>query len=709
VTDEDGTAWSLLAGDPPSIAAVVDVPLARAGGGPRRSTSLAFAGGFVWAPADQGILRLSPDGAERGVVDLGTRPSAIAAGEGSLWATTAWSGVLMRVGLDGHDVTRIDLGGPLDAVVAGTEGAWAFRRSDNVLLHVAPTGQRVIGELQLEGGCWGIELTQSEVVVAFTTNRAMKGGLARVSRSTGDLVGVVQREGLPSGFVSFHGTAAVAVDLHDDLRDVILDEDAPMPEARSAIERVDLRRGDLLGTVPVAGQIMDLVGDASRLWARVFSRDAQAIHVVPIDPVSGSVGAAIDFSAVDLSGFSDPPARDFRPFPDLAPRPERATSPTSVEEVEARVRKAADESVHSTVQGWSGRTGEPLPPRPYIPGFTFELVRLAGQHPNTRLQFVFRSEQHADCRFGWEMGLWHDDEDPEGDDDGDEDSGLPDPESYAGEILGTLMENLEAAGYGPPDECDPDDEGITWVRNPYGGKPSWDWGFGERVEYALRQYVPSARPVTRKDVQRLLATGVDSAEALVPIVTSDRSDDLASAALWLLTDLGGASAVPSLLTALEGSDEESRLRAVAKLQQLATREHEPELQLACLAETAPQVRAALMDSLFAGGTATRDLALRVLVDHSEPPVVRAAAARTLGCTSVGEPEVIAALTSALGDTDPDVAVGAARGLALCVPSQAEHLLSGLVDDIRVTSDGSRSVGVGNAVSEEIEMLARRCH
>jgi hypothetical protein len=161
-----------------------------------------------------------------------------------------------------------------------------------------------------------------------------------------------------------------------------------------------------------------------------------------------------------------------------------------------------------------------------MPGFTFEQVRLAGQHPDTRLQFVFRSERHADCLFGWEADLWHDDEDEWDEPDG-EDPGLPDPESYAGEILIALMENLEAAGYGVPDECDPDPEGITWMRNPYGDKPSWDWDFADRVEYALRQYVASARPVSRETVRRLLETGVDSPEALVQIVTSDRSDELA--------------------------------------------------------------------------------------------------------------------------------------------------------------------------------------
>jgi hypothetical protein len=339
-----------------------------------------------------------------------------------------------------------------------------------------------------------------------------------------------------------------------------------------------------------------------------------------------------------------------------------------------------------------------------MPGFTFEQVRLAGQHPDTRLQFVFRSERHADCLFGWEADLWHDDEDEWDEPDG-EDPGLPDPESYAGEILIALMENLEAAGYGVPDECDPDPEGITWVRNPYGGKPSWDWDFADHIEYALRQYVPSARPVSRETVRRLLEAGVDSPEALVQIVTSDRSDELAFAALWLLEELGGGGAVLPLLDRLREGEPQHRLRTVAKLRALATREHEGELLSAFLAEADDQVRAALMDALYLGGTTTRDMALAVLRDDSEPPVVRAAAARTVGCTSVGQPEITAMLVSALKDDHPDVVVGAVEGLALSVPSRTESLVAELVHDSRVTTAGKP---VATAVAEEVEALRRRC-
>jgi hypothetical protein len=117
------------------------------------------------------------------------------------------------------------------------------------------------------------------------------------------------------------------------------------------------------------------------------------------------------------------------------------------------------------------------------------------------------------------------------------------------------------------------------------------------------------------------------------------------------------------------------------------------------------VRAELMGALYLGGTAARDLALAVLRDHSEPPAVRAAAAWTLGCTSVGEPETTAALVSALRDDHPDVVVGALEGLALSVPSRAEDLAAELVHDSRVTTAGKT---VGAAVAEEVEALRRRC-
>ncbi len=704
VTDEGGTAWVLLAGDPLAVSRVVDLPMARVGGGPQPSSALAATGRHLWAPTEDGLVRLSLAGEVDEPLDLGSRPSALAAGDGTLWAVLGRGGVLARVGLDRLDVTRIDVEGPLDAVVAGPEGAWAFRRSDDTVVHVDPAGRTVLGEVQLEGQCWGMGLGQREVVVAFVTNRPMLGGFARISRSTGELVGIIQRHGLPAGLVVSGDEAWVASRVDEDLSAVLADEEATMPEARSVIERVDLATGTVRAMIPVAGQIMGLTGDGTRLLAVVFSRDAQAVHVVPIDAVSGLVSRPVTFSDVDLSGFSEPPPRNFGPpgVPARPPRP-RPAPPTSFAEVEERARASADASVHSSVQGWSGRTGELLPPRPRIRGCTFEEVRLAGEHPDTRLQFIFRAERFGDCRYGWEAELWHDDE--EDADGGDAEPGLPDPESLAGEILISLMENLEASGYGPPDECDPDEEGITWVRHPYGGRASWDWTFADLVERALRHYVPAARPFSREVVGRLLASGVESTSDLVVIVTSYRTDELAASALWLLGEFGDTSAVAPLMSALADMDEQGRLRSVAKLRVLVGREHESELQAALLAEEAPAVRAALLDALCVGTTTTRDLALAILTDLRQPAAVRAAAAHTLGCTSVGAPEVVAALTSALEDADVAVVAGAVRGLALCVPSQAARLLAGLVGDTRPIADGD---SVGDVVARELDALARRC-
>lgn len=703
VTDEGGTAWALLKGDPLAVSTVVDLPMARAGGGLRRSAGLALAGQHLWAPTDDGLVRLSLAGEVQQMMDLGAGPTALAAGDESLWAVMGRGGVLARVGLDRLEVTRIDLGGPLDAVVAGAEGAWVFRHSDDTVVHVDPTGRTVLGEVQVEGWCWGMGIGQDEVVVGFLTSRAMRGGFARISRTTGELVGIIQRHKPPSGLVVSGDEVWVASRVEEDLTGVFADQAATMPEARSIIEGVELGTGAVRAVIGVTGQIMDLAGDGTRLLAVVFSRDAQAVQVVPVDAVSGVVGVAVAFSGVDLSGFSAPPFRDLQlPGMPSEPRP-RPAPPTSVAEVEERARASAETAVRSSVQGWSGRTGEPLPPQPYMPGFEFEAVRLAGEHPHTRLQFIFRAAHFADCRYGWEADLW-DHEDDYAEDDENDEPGLSDPDSLAGEILMSLMENLEAAGYGPPDECDPDEEGITWVRHPYGGRASWDWTFADRVERVLRQYVPSARPFSRERVRQLLASGVESTDDLAAIVTGDRTDDLATVALWLLGELGDTSAVTPLIEALADLDEQGRLHCVVKLRVLVGRDHEPALLAALRAEEAPAVRAALLDTLCVGAATTRDLALAVLTDSREPSIVRAAAARTMGCTSVGEPEVVAALTSALDDADAGVVAGAARGLALCAPSQAERLLAGLVSDTRPVGDGD---WIGDFVAGELDALTRR--
>ncbi len=143
---------------------------------------------------------------------------------------------------------------------------------------------------------------------------------------------------------------------------------------------------------------------------------------------------------------------------------------------------------------------------------------------------------------------------------------------------------------------------------------------------------------------------------------------------------------------------------MAKLRVLAGRENGWRCRLPSLSRMRRR-RAALLDALCIGTTTTRDLALAVLADSREPSTARAAAARTLGCASVGEPEVVAALMSALEDADAGVVAGAARGLALSVPSRARLLLVGLVGDTRPTGEGD---SVGNFVASELDAMGRRC-
>jgi hypothetical protein len=111
-----------------------------------------------------------------------------------------------------------------------------------------------------------------------------------------------------------------------------------------------------------------------------------------------------------------------------------------------------------------------------------------------------------------------------------------------------------------------------------------------------------------------------------------------------------------------------------------------------------------MDALApAGGPAVQALALGVLGDFRQPVAVRAAAARTLGATRVGQPEVVALLTGALGSRNADLVAAAASALATCCGARAPDLLEHLQRDQRRTSGGET---VGAIVRRELEQLAR---
>lgn len=105
-------------------------------------------------------------------------------------------------------------------------------------------------------------------------------------------------------------------------------------------------------------------------------------------------------------------------------------------------------------------------------GIVVEDVRLEKSEWPHRVHILFREESRPRCLFGLTALAVEKGRDPDPTSDTiviDPSLGYSEPEEWASVFVVTrFMEQVEAVGYGLPEECDP--EGITWVddhRSPY--------------------------------------------------------------------------------------------------------------------------------------------------------------------------------------------------------------------------------------------------
>ncbi len=119
-------------------------------------------------------------------------------------------------------------------------------------------------------------------------------------------------------------------------------------------------------------------------------------------------------------------------------------------------------SYEQRVLQWVRRELGAYPPAgPSGKGILVEDVHLEqGEPEGEDIVILFREVQRPHCLFGFRMVArepvepeqqWKEEEDPEG----------RAPIGHGTVIYGNLMEHIQAADMGLPDECDPD--GITWI------------------------------------------------------------------------------------------------------------------------------------------------------------------------------------------------------------------------------------------------------
>ena len=102
-----------------------------------------------------------------GSVTVGTLPSAIAYGYGSLWVTNEGDGTVSRIDPNGaHATTTITVGDAPDGIAVGAGAVWVANRADDTVTRINPVSDSPSTPIRVGAGPRGIAATGTGVWVA---------------------------------------------------------------------------------------------------------------------------------------------------------------------------------------------------------------------------------------------------------------------------------------------------------------------------------------------------------------------------------------------------------------------------------------------------------------------------------------------------------------------------------------------------------------
>lgn len=201
------------------------------------------------------------------------------------------------------------------------------------------------------------------------------------------------------------------------------------------VARLDPADGRVLGELPFE-RLQGLIEWQGALWGvipRVQGRETGS--VVRIDPTIDRITRSIDLAQVDTSPLISPPP------PVLPP-----------DEFERQFRTELERTLSGQWQQIDHRTGEVIASWSVLGhGRALQSVLMQGEYPDTKVVILFRDERNPRCLFGLRLPVWH----------GDGESWDMGPDGAASLLQFDVFE--ETPGVTVPDECDPDENGVTWV------------------------------------------------------------------------------------------------------------------------------------------------------------------------------------------------------------------------------------------------------
>ena len=176
-------------------------------GGTARPALTAFRSVWIASPAGV-VLRLNPaSGRVVDTVGVGNRPTAIAAGAGSVWVTNGNDGTVTRIDPQTLATKTIPVGNDPAAVAVDAAGAWVANAGDNAVVRLDTDTNAVAATMPVGDGPAAILLTATALWVANLRD----GTVMRLDRRSGDVEKTIRLGGAPSALATADGHVWVAL------------------------------------------------------------------------------------------------------------------------------------------------------------------------------------------------------------------------------------------------------------------------------------------------------------------------------------------------------------------------------------------------------------------------------------------------------------------------------------------------------------------
>jgi YVTN family beta-propeller protein len=233
---------------------------------------IASSGGGAAAPkviAADAVGALSPSrGVIRAVVPLGTAPSALAAGDGAVWAANYNAGTVSRIDPQTHALVQtISVGSTPSGIAVGAGAVWVSNNYGDSVSRIDPAVNRVVQTIPVGNAPTGVAVGDGSVWVANSSD----GTLSRIDAVSGAVGDTIRLGGSPTGVAAGFGSIWIS------------------DGANGRVLRVDphadqVTQSSNVGTAP---------GAISVGFGSVWVANGLDGTVSRIDPVTNAVGATI--------------------------------------------------------------------------------------------------------------------------------------------------------------------------------------------------------------------------------------------------------------------------------------------------------------------------------------------------------------------------------------------------------------------------------